>query len=150
MISPHSKVLEVIMVIFAVIFLVWFVSCEPVYAQDRTDPVDMAHPVTKEPGAWIPRWLQKDHLELESRLKTCIEVQDDTKKALDKRKEQTRDLQEALDSEKKASGAVVTSLTATEVQLEEAEEKNTVLTHWLYGTSGIALVAIGFIVVLAL
>jgi len=149
MISPHSKALEVIMVILGVAFLVWFVSCEPVHAQ-KTDPVDMVHPDTKEPGAWIPRWLQKDHLETESKLKACLVVVDKRTKALDKRNEESRKRTLALDREKKASRQVTTALAATEVQLEEAKEKNNLLVHLLYGTTGAALIAIGVAVVLAL
>lgn len=46
----------------------------PVYAQAESDPFKLPHPVTGEPGVWIPPWVQKMHLDTEVQLKTCTET----------------------------------------------------------------------------
>lgn len=50
-------------------------SCmTPVYAQAESDPFPLAHPVTGEPGVWIPQWAQRLSLETDAKLKTCTET----------------------------------------------------------------------------
>lgn len=102
---------------------------------------DMTHPKTGEAGAWIPRWLQKDHLKLELDLKSCELEKDNQAERLEKKDEQLQSQSNALEEEKKASGALTEVLTTSELELQEEKEHNDTLTAWLWGTSSAAVVA---------
>lgn len=48
--------------------------CPHAAAQDdKTSAFEMAHPETREPGVWIPVWLQQEHLQTDAKLQTCTE-----------------------------------------------------------------------------
>jgi hypothetical protein len=108
----------------------------PALAQEN-----MPHPKTGEPGAWIPRILQLDHLKLETELKSCKKLQEKREEQLEKKDEEIEERKAALEEEKEASQALVQVLTGSELELTEEKKKNNRLTNWLWGTSAAAVVA---------
>lgn len=125
-----------IIVVFAVLVMLWLVWATPVVAQE-----DMKHPTTGEAGAWIPRWLQKEHLVTDAKLKTCDKVTTTQKKELQAKDREAKNLDLALYQEKEASEVIVKALADTSLVLEEEIEHNNTLNTWLWGTSSTALIA---------
>lgn len=102
---------------------------------------DMPHPKTGEAGAWIPRWMQKDHLKLELDLQACEKLKENQAERLEKKDEEIEARETALEEEKEGSRAITQVLTATELELKEEKEKKNTLTGWLWGTGSVAVVA---------
>jgi hypothetical protein len=96
---------------------------------------------TGEPGAWIPRILQLDHLKLETELKSCKKLQEKREEQLEKKDEEIEERKSALEEEKEASRALTQVLTGSELELAEEKKQNSRLTGWLWGTSTAAVVA---------
>jgi hypothetical protein len=61
------------LLLFVFLFLSAYMT--PVYAQAESDPFELPHPTTHEPGVWIPPWVQRLHLTTDAKLKTCTEEQ---------------------------------------------------------------------------
>jgi Skp family chaperone for outer membrane proteins len=108
----------------------------PALAQEN-----MPHPRTGQPGAWIPRSLQLDHLKLEKEAEACKELQEKREEQLEKKDEEIEERKAALEEEKEASQALAQVLTGSELELTEEKKKNNRLTHWLWGTGSVATVA---------
>lgn len=135
-----------IIILFALALLLWLLWSAPTMAQ----VVDMKHPETGEDGAWIPRWVQQDHLKLEADLKTCTEADAKRIEALEERKKETADLRAALAEGEKAKAAQDDVIKNTNAELELEREENDALRSWLYGTSSIAVLATVVAVILTL
>lgn len=142
------KLLDVIAVVIllAIAVLFWLLCFTP--AADAQE--EMTHPKTGEPGVWVPTEVQRGHLLTEAELKTCAEEQTKTQGALKKRKQEVVDLRVALAEGDNAQDALEDVVTATNNALEEEKAHGQTLTHWLYGTTGAAVVAVALVVVLAL
>jgi len=137
----------VICVVLAVLLLLWLV-CTPPPTEAQVE--DMAHPVTGEDGAWIPRWVQQDHLKLEADLKICTESNKKRTEALKEKKQETADLRAALAEGDKAKAAQEKVIKGVNLQLEKEEEENDTLRSWLYGTSSVAVLATTVLLILVL
>jgi len=133
-------------IIILLLLLLGLLWCESAAAQVE----DMAHPVTKEPGAWIPHWVQQDHLKLEADLKTCQEADDKRVQALEKKDVTITDLRSALAEGEKAKKANAEVVKNVNLQLEKEKETSETLRQWLYGTSGVAVAAVILTIVIAL
>lgn len=141
--KPLHTAICLILVLIMTFMLLWFVLFSPASAQE-----DMAHPKTGEPGAWISRLLQKDHLMLEADLGVCQQVLEKKEQHLEVKDTEALALTLALDQEKQASEAVVDVLTATNTQLVEEERHSDKLTAWLWGTSSAAVVVLTILVLM--
>ena len=117
-------------------------SCmTPAYAQAESDPFELAHPVTGEPGVWIPPWVQKLHLETDAKLHTCTET-------LTLKDQQLAEKNAEISSRIAATEDVRSALGHTQVQLmvessklraaEAASEKRLI---WAWVATGGALIA---------
>lgn len=140
----HDVVAVIILLAIAALFWLLFFTPEA-DAQEK-----MSHPKTGEVGVWVPTEVQRGHLLTDAELKTCTASQAKTQAALEEKKQEAVDLRVALKAADEAQEAITTTLAATSIALEEEEEHNQALIHWLYGTSGVAVVAVALVVVLAL
>jgi hypothetical protein len=132
---------------------VWSLALEASAQVEVTDtqPFELQHPDTKEPGTWIPRWLQMEHLHVEHELSLCQTTSNKRIQLLGKKDRELKLRAEALDEEKKASRAATEVLGAATLQLEQEKEKNDALSDWLWGTSSAgAALAIALVLVLVL
>jgi len=125
--------------LLALLFLL-AVPCEPAFAQDvpvtSTDPFDMPHPTTHEPGAWIPRWLQAEQLKAENDLKVCYETGVLREQQMTLRADETRHLTAALEAEKQAAESVRASLASTSAALSAQGSENRTLRVWVWALGG--------------
>lgn len=86
-------------------------SCmTPAYAQAESDPFELAHPVTGEPGVWVPPWVQKLHLTTDAKLKTCTDT-------LSLQEALVREKNEELEARISATEDVRTALGHTQAEL---------------------------------
>jgi hypothetical protein len=117
---------------------------QTVQAQDTalTDPLDLAHPKTGEPGLWIPGWLQQVELQRKADLKTCTETSANTASTLAERTAEVVSARRANTEQQSANEAVRASLTATSAALEESERVSNARFYWALGSTGAAVVAV--------
>jgi len=141
--NPLNYLWWAIIVLVAVLLgLLWIT---PTYAQE-----EMKHPETGEVGVWVPTEVQRGHLLTEAELNTCNVVSTRLKTALEKKHQETTNLRVALDASDNAQDKLKDVITATSLELENEKDHGQVLMNWLYGTSGVAVVAVALVVVLAL
>lgn len=145
----REQLLLMAVAIFALLVL-GLCDGRPACAQvTETQPFDMQHPETQEPGAWIPRWLQVEHLHTENDLKTCTEKTSKQDQALGARETELEHRQAALEESKQAEVALQTSLAHTKVRLQEEQDSNEAKGDWLIVTTTTSVVATVLAVVLA-
>jgi hypothetical protein len=120
-------------------------------AQDVTEtaPFTMQHPETKEPGSWIPRWLQVEHLHTENDLEVCTKDSAKLNQQIGAKNAELAHRQAALDESKQATETSQTALAHTKVELEDERESSDAKSDWLVVTSTVAVVTTGLAVLLA-
>ena len=117
------------------LFILLILFSSPTLAQEA-----MANPTTGEPGAWIPRYMQVDHLRLEVNLKACQELQTNQQARLDLLNDEITNRVLALDEEKAASKSLTEALAVTQQDLKQAEEDAGALKTWAWATGVTAAV----------
>jgi hypothetical protein len=124
------------------LFILLILLSSPALAQEA-----MANPTTGEPGAWIPRYMQVDHLRLEVNLKACQDLKANQQQQLNLKNEQITDTVLALDEEKAASKSLTEALAITQQELEQADANESRLRTWAWAT-GVAAVVTTTILIL--
>lgn len=119
------------------------------YTITDTDPFELAHPETKEPGEWIPAWLKIEHLLMEEDLISCRDSVRISDQALGERSEEAKHRKAEAAEEKAAREKVEASLAVTETELQEEKDRNSVLSKVIWGTSGATVVAVTVIIIQA-
>ena len=154
--KKHREFLGVIIAFFVGVILfmwIWSIALEASAQVEVTDtkPFELVHPETKEPGAWIPQWLQMEHVHTELELNLCRKTSDKRIHLLDEKDRELKLRKEALKEEKKASAAAADALGATTLQLEQEKEKTDALGDWLWGVSSAGTaVVVALVLVLVL
>lgn len=114
-------------------------TCVPAYAQE-SEPFELPHPVTGEPGVWIPPWVQKLHLETDAKLKLCTASFDaDQQLIAEKNAEIIERIAAAADLQ---HGLVHTQAVLADAQAKRNEAENVAENRlvWAWVATGIAAV----------
>lgn len=120
-----------------------FLAASSAAAQPKlTMPALAAHPRTGEPGTWIPRWLEKEHVVDAHDLKVCRTALLDNADIEVELKLQVKDLQSALDHEQAAADRVDAAIAAGAKRAAGAEKKAERRARALWGAGGALAVSI--------
>jgi hypothetical protein len=132
----------------ALILLLLLVA-SPALAQDKTDPFELPHPTTGEPGVWIPVWLQRIELSRKQELTMCQAQRTLMGETISEQKAHAASLKAANLEITAANAGLKDHSAALGLQLEEARGDNAVYERWAWGSTGAALVAISVLVLQA-
>lgn len=97
----------------------------------KSMPLPTVHPLTGEEGMWIPRWLQRQHLEDAARLKACIvelSIADDEIDAQQTESEELRAVTEIQDETLQKIMAAHAAETEAREREEQKAERYAVVT----------------------
>lgn len=114
-----------------------------------SDPFELPHPTTKEPGVWVPLWAQRLTLEMNTKLNTCTQERDGLNKlVLEKNAEVTASLAavKTLSAALEADTKVIADLKQKLSVSKTVSERNYV---WALIATGSALVTGTILVVVA-
>lgn len=113
------------------VFTILVLLCmTPVYAHAESDPFELPHPVTGEPGVWIPVWAQKIQLETDSKLKLCTDAFDNDQALIAEKNAEISDRVAAATALQDALKHTQEQLAAEHTQLEAA--KSSAEARWLW------------------
>lgn len=134
----------------ALVFVLALCFVAPVAAQDRTDPLVLAHPDTGETGVWTPVWLQKQFLLTEAQLGSCLKERGNFKLELEQRKLEIHELRESNLDLKVGLDQLKLDAAAQHARAEEAEDASGARLVWAATSTGAAAVAILLLVLEAI
>jgi hypothetical protein len=122
------------------LIILFFSACvTPAYAQAESDPFELAHPVTGEPGVWIPPWVQRLHLETDAKLKTCTEEKAVEYAVLVEKNAEISERIAAYSALKDGLGHTQTQLANVQKQLQDAKASSEKRLVWALIATGGAL-----------
>lgn len=123
------------------VFVLFFSACmTPVYAKAESNPFELPHPTTGEPGVWIPPWVQRLHLETDAKLQTCLEVSKAQATMLAEKEAEISSRIAGTEAVRDALRQTQTQLVSEQIRLSAATASSERRFIWAIVATGVALV----------